>query len=91
MGGAIEKRHLVGPATQQPSDAVVAGADSVLCCRGRLVTNDPGLQPQMCGHRVQRGLRQQRSACIVQMQPVRATGRLRPQSFDIHVPHPRRR
>ena len=90
MRGVIEKRHLISAATQQPGDAGVAGADSVLRCRRRLVTADLGLQPQMGGHRVQCRLRQQRSAGVVQMQPVRATGGLRPQSFDIHVPHPRR-
>ncbi len=84
VGGVAEQGHLLALAPDQPGDRVIGGRDRVPPLSRGLIPADLGLPAQLGGHRVQRRLRQQRRAGVVQVDAPGASGCLRPEGIDVH-------
>jgi hypothetical protein len=84
VGGVVEQDHLLASAPDQPGDRVIGGRDRVPRLSRGLIPADLGLPAQLGGHRVQRRLRQQRRAGVVQVDAPGASGCLRQEGIDVH-------
>jgi hypothetical protein len=72
-------------AADQLGDRVIGGGDGILSLGGGLVSADLRLSPQVRGHGVQRRLRQQRRAGVVEVNAPGAARRLRPRSAPMSI------